>query len=80
MKVSFEAASLTQAGIRAFVEQAAEFMAEAGLASEKVTGDSPEYAIRRWVEVLQTEALRCAKFKRTERLKKLSSMEALLDD
>lgn len=56
----------TQAGIQAFIKQAAEYLAEAGRASQQVTGDNPEKAIRKWTQVMQDEALKQLRQKQIE--------------
>lgn len=48
----------TQQGIIEFAKRAAEILAEAGRASAKAKGDTPEYAARRWSQVILDEALR----------------------
>ena len=66
MNVDFSTAAETQAGIRAFIEQAADFMAAAGLASAKVTGDPAAYAIEQWCTILKREALLRVRVKQRE--------------
>jgi hypothetical protein len=46
-----------QAGIIEHVEEMAKVMAAAGVASQVAKGDSPEYAIGRWCEVLRKRAV-----------------------
>jgi len=48
----------TQQGIIEFAKRAAEILAEAGRASAKAKGDTPEFAARQWSKVILDEALR----------------------
>jgi hypothetical protein len=47
----------TQKGIRDFAEQAAQLLAQAARASNKVTGDAPEYAAEQWSGIILRRAL-----------------------
>lgn len=47
----------TQHGIIEYAEGMAQVLAEAGRASNKALGDSPEYAVRRWSDVILNRAL-----------------------
>jgi len=47
----------TQHGIIRYIEGMARVLAEAGRASNKALGDSPEYAVRRWSDILRNRAL-----------------------
>lgn len=47
-----------------FAEQAAQLLAASALASEKVTGDAPEAAARKWSEVILRRALDLLREKR----------------
>ncbi len=51
----------TQAGIRKYAEAMAHVLAEAGRASQKVTGDSPNYAVQQWSKVILERALQILK-------------------
>jgi hypothetical protein len=46
----------TQSGIIKYMEAMAQVMAEAALASEQAIGDSPYYAIDKWVDVVRKRA------------------------
>ena len=46
----------TQHGIIKYMEAMAQVMAEAALASQKATGDSPAYAIAKWTDVVKKRA------------------------
>lgn len=50
-------AAQVQAPISDFAEQAALLLADAGKASSRVTGDTPETAVRKWSEVILRRAL-----------------------
>ncbi len=60
----------TQAGIIKYAEAMAQVLAEAGRASHKATGDSAEYAVQRWVQVIQDRALELLREDGTEHRKK----------
>ncbi len=47
-----------QDNIRSGVTRAAEFFAQAARQSAEITGDAPEVALRKWIEVLTDEALK----------------------
>ncbi len=47
----------TQHSIIKYAESIAQILAEAGRASAKAKGDSPEYAIRQWSDVILKRAL-----------------------
>lgn len=47
----------TQHGIIRYMEGVARVLAEAGRASHKATGDAPEYAVRRWSDIVRNRAL-----------------------
>ena len=47
----------TQRGIIDYAEGMAQVLAEAGRASEKALGDSAEYAVRQWSNVILERAL-----------------------
>ncbi len=77
----------TQKGIIEFANWAATVLAEAGIASSKAVGDSPQYACRQWSEVILKEALRIVEER--ERAEKrvgakaqamLGAMRVLTDD
>lgn len=77
----------TQKGIIEFAEWAATVLAEAGIASSKAVGDSPQYACRRWSEVILKEALRIVEQRKRAADKipgkakaLLGEMKALTDD
>lgn len=54
----------TQGAIIEKIKRMAEVMAEAAIASQKAVGDSPEYAIRKWTELLASEANRLVREQR----------------
>jgi hypothetical protein len=60
------AAVETQAGIIKYAEAMAQVLAEAALASEKVTGDSPYTALTKWLKVIQNRASEIINEKRKE--------------
>lgn len=76
----------TQKGIIEFAEWAATVLAEAGIASSRAMGDSPQYACRQWSEVILKEALRIVEKRQVDRpllaklKKELAQMRALTDD
>ena len=47
----------TQKGIRDFAEQAAQLLATAARAAHSAVGDAPEYAARKWSEIILHRAL-----------------------
>ena len=47
----------TQKGIRDFAEQAAQLLAKAARASHSAVGDAPEYAAKKWSEIILQRAL-----------------------
>jgi Lhr-like helicase len=47
----------TQHGIIKYAEAMAQVLAEAGRASKKATGDSVEYAVNKWAEIIRQRAL-----------------------
>ncbi len=47
----------TQKGIRDFAEQAAQLLAKAARASHSAVGDAPEYAAKKWSEIILRRAL-----------------------
>jgi hypothetical protein len=47
----------TQKGIIEYAEAMAQVLAEAGRASNKALGDSEEYAVEKWCEVIKDRAL-----------------------
>lgn len=47
----------TQHGIAKYAEAMAQVLAEAGLASHKATGDSPQVAVNKWIAVIRHRAL-----------------------
>lgn len=51
----------TQKGIIEYAEAIAQVLAEAGRASQKVTGDDPSVAIRKWTKVIEKRALELVK-------------------
>lgn len=46
----------TQHGIIKYMEAMAQVMAEAAIASQKATGDSPSYAVDKWTDVVRKRA------------------------
>lgn len=78
----------TQKGIIEFANWAATVLAEAGIASSKAVGDSPQYACRRWSEVILEEALRIVDEREPnakidaarKRFKYVAAKRALTDD
>lgn len=50
-------AAQTQQGIIKYAEAMAQVLAEAGRASHKATGDSPQVAVLKWITVIQKRAL-----------------------
>ena len=56
----------TQHGIIDFIRKAAEVLAAAGVATEEAIGDDREYAIRKWTNILNTEACRLARAMRDD--------------
>lgn len=56
----------TQHGIIKYMEAMAQVMAEAAIASSKALGDSPSYAVDRWVEVVRKRAKTLIVEKRTD--------------
>lgn len=67
----------TQAGIIKYAEAMAQVLAEAGLASQKATGDSPSVAIRKWSDVIRSRALEIVaeKSRRSPMQEKLLKMQ-----
>lgn len=47
----------TQAGIIKYAEAMAQVLAEAGRASKKALGHSPEFAVRQWSDVILKRAI-----------------------
>ncbi len=47
----------TQKRIREFAEQAAQLLAQAAQASNKVVGDDPDVAVRKWANIIVNRAL-----------------------
>lgn len=64
----YELAVRTQKGIIEYAEAIAQVLAEAGRASQKVTGDHPSVAIKKWAKVIEKRALELVR----EDVKKLS--------
>ena len=54
-------AAQTQQGIIKYAEAMAQVLAEAGRASHQATGDRPQYAMRRWLKVIENRALELLK-------------------
>lgn len=68
----------TQRGIIEYAEGMAQVLAEAGKASNKAVGDSPEYAISRWIDIIHKRALQILKEQSYEP-KRTSMQQKLLD-
>lgn len=69
----------TQRGIIEYAEAMAQVLAEAGRASHKAAGDSAEYAIRRWSDIIRQRALDIVKDEREALKKKLKQLENQTD-
>ena len=71
----------TQRGIVEVAEKIAEILAEAGRASNKVTGDSPHTAINKWSEIIRKRAIELVGDTPTQsKFKKLLQERKLLSD
>jgi len=57
----YEAAVQTQKGIIEYAEGMAQVLAKPGRASQKVTGDHPSVAIKKWSKVIEKRALELVK-------------------
>lgn len=67
----------TQRGIIEYAEGMVQVLAEAGRASHKALGDSPEYAVRRWSDIIQKRALELL---RTESAERMAKMKAKMEN
>lgn len=62
----FLLARQTQHGIIKYIEAMAQVLAEAGTASQKAIGDSADYAIDKWVDVIRKRAHELVREKRAK--------------
>ena len=67
----WQVAVKTQHGIIEYMEGMAQVLAEAGRASSKATGDSPQHAVYRWAELVRGRALEILKEDKRENPRRL---------